>query len=702
VTDGLRARVDTIAEELGIAPLMSSETLDGIVAPDSVAVLAERIGDDVVWVILAGGPRALADAEVMSEAFVWPSFARRQRLASIGKWAPELAAAISRLVDDRAIALRSPAWSTDAAAASIKLMLEVRGRRPARHGGAPRAIGRILRDVDLAAERGQPDLVEELVREAVATGRLTLMNEAFLEVRVRAAAGAWHDVLSSARRNQVAQQRRIPRAVEHDLVRAIGANVLAEHRTGGAPALIEAFRDSVEAPLQQAFRDHRNALSPDARLAWMTRLASTDLPFPATQRDEILHAAAPDEHELLRALAAQRSWEEGSLEVAAELLAVGEDAAAWAAAADAAVRTLESAAAVLDTAATRIADPERSAEVARVAGAQGQVVPASWREWLAAIVEQPGSDELRAIAAAQGQMWTARAARDPALLKDLAELIEVVGGDPAVRGSSSQLAIALLQDEVVASIGSTELGRTLCATATAISVDPGIARIDLEILVDVLERALDGSIDEGVYRELCHALTHGWSVLASPRLAGVAVDAARVLVEGSSRDRTARDRTLAALAETFASDVTRRVGLIETEIVDEMRELLDHADLASLIESGTTDQDGETATEEPLLALNGRAILLHTLMEGAGRRAGEVIAALATSARVQVDASLDGSARLRDQARSADLVIISTRSTKHAASEFIERHAGGVVRAASGKGWSSIVSAARRAAGELL
>ena len=92
----------------------------------------------------------------------------------------------------------------------------------------------------------------------------------------------------------------------------------------------------------------------------------------------------------------------------------------------------------------------------------------------------------------------------------------------------------------------------------------------------------------------------------------------------------------------------------------------------------------------------GRSVLLHTLVAAAGERARAYLQAR-VQATVWADDSKVASNQLRDRARRAAIVVVASKAAKHAAYDAIKAAAGERLHYASGKGWSSLVTAVRQA-----
>lgn len=96
-------------------------------------------------------------------------------------------------------------------------------------------------------------------------------------------------------------------------------------------------------------------------------------------------------------------------------------------------------------------------------------------------------------------------------------------------------------------------------------------------------------------------------------------------------------------------------------------------------------------------ALAGKRVAVYTLTERAGRQFKQVLEGRAAGVSVALCYDQDGSKRLKQQARQADLFVVVTASAKHAATDFIEANRPTELPTLrpSGKGAASMLRAVR-------
>lgn len=136
-------------------------------------------------------------------------------------------------------------------------------------------------------------------------------------------------------------------------------------------------------------------------------------------------------------------------------------------------------------------------------------------------------------------------------------------------------------------------------------------------------------------------------------------------------------------------------------VIEPLRRRLEPVQLVSLAALGellgwSEPPLAETATPDefgPKLA--NLRIGIYTLTESSARQAASVLARVAPSAMVQTSFEHVGSAKLKALAENSDLLVITSLSATHAATDFIRAHrpAGKPICWAAGRGFTSIVRA---------
>ena len=237
----------------------------------------------------------------------------------------------------------------------------------------------------------------------------------------------------------------------------------------------------------------------------------------------------------------------------------------------------------------------------------------------------------------------------------------------------------------------------MLALTYAIAEDDAPGTGGLDALGDLAEALLPTGLGADDYELLTNRCERVFRLLsAPPRLARWVVDMVRAVMYEAAPSEDARADAVSRLVGTLMPDARRARPLIKAEVWLELAELLEeHAGLREALSVFRTAAEAQ-ASEEAFAELKGRTVLLHSLVESAGERAKAYLQDQGAE-RVWVDSSHVGSDRLRDIASRADIVVVAAKAAKHAAYETIRSAAGDRLQYASGKGWSSLVTAVSEA-----
>jgi hypothetical protein len=690
--------------------------------------LASRVeAAGIAWYLLAGDDASYTDADSLARSFVWPSYARGRRAAADLKPGDAFADAVIRRSPGGVIAMLAPPARSEECARAIDLLFEIRSRRPVGAVVAPRPIGRVLRDFDDAVAREDVAEAQRSLAEAWATGRLSLVNRSYLQARVLGAQRDWKGLLDHAVRLRFPDLD-LPRAVEQDLLQAIYWMYLRGRLdVDDIEGAVTVFREQVQPTLGSIFRDHRGLPNPQMRQAWMTRLAALDREWPPAIRDELLAQAGDDERQRLDHIATFARFTEpvSPEESATELLTAREDAAAFSLAEAGSELPKGARAGILVQAALRLDDPTRlgsaaaaidevgdeeavlapTALVERVADySRPTIVVEGWSTWLRALFEQPDWPDAVRMVKEHGEEWGQAMAEGTDSLDDAVDVIEALAGEEALRAVLPRLVRAAIPDGARRSEAVRLRRRLLQALAYAISQDPASGVADLDALADILAALLEAGVSPEDFEQIVAEIEDVWQRMGGPtRLARWVVDVLLLVTTYPCPSEARRAQMIGALLAPLCADASRGSPHVRVEVWLEINDLLEGSGLTELVPpavlADATAVDADDAEE--FTHLEGRRILLHTLVPGAAERAGAFVAGVAPSCRVVTDDSHAGSSQLRDQVRGADMIVIAARAAKHAATDFIRQEASAPIVWASGKGWSSLVEALRVGASQV-
>jgi hypothetical protein len=673
--------------------------------PRVIASLAAP--DQVAWLLLSRTQRAAAEADSLARAFVWPSYARPS--ASVPAGVPgALIEAITAAGYERPLVLSSES-SSPACCQALSLMLDVLSNRPPEGSTVTRHISRVLRDLDDALARQDPVAASDLIEEARATGRLSVSNESALRVRIETARGAWAAGIEHAVAARL-PERRLAVHVQHDLLACLYHEHLADLLGTDDERLVEVVRDDVLPTFGTVFDSPNVARSLPARTAWVARIAAAPGAYAGEVLDAVLEGATDDERVALKGLIdlVRTSPNEASV-TAKSLLSDDEPAAALEVAVRAhdiadgeRIEVISFAAAALGDvgmAAARVQDAlERSAGGLEVVENLNADV-SGWLPFLRRLLDEPVWPDAARILESRSRSWPVTVP-DPFDPREAGELLElVVGESPAARDALPRLILAIT-DAVESDEQAAQMVPLFLSTTRAISEQEACGLSDMSMMADALAGALRGGVSATQYAELCEGVVDAWSAIgAPPKYARYVVDATATLLEEPSRDTEIRDRTIGELVSSLAADAARPMPRVPRDVWIELSELLAGHGLDGLVPAAAQELASGTdqASADEFGHLAGAKILVHSLQPGVPERVRTELAARVPSAMVVVDDSKVAGDALREHIRNADVILLAHRACKHAVSNFIkaERGPDSQLRYATGKGWSSILDAAR-------
>ena len=273
----------------------------------------------------------------------------------------------------------------------------------------------------------------------------------------------------------------------------------------------------------------------------------------------------PGEHEdseELQAIAAFVDFTAERSEVdAANLLGRHEDSAAYSLAEHSVDIPPDIRVGVLAQAAVRLDDPNRVAQAAaaiaqvpadseiaapiavidRVRAHPGPDVEiSSWSSWLTAVFEDPSWPDAMRIADDNARAWTEALSHEQGSLSEMAESIEVLAGEEALRAVLPRLVRATIPEGEGRSEVLRSRRRVLRALASAVASDEASGVADLDAISDLLAALLEAGLSPVEFDEMCTQVEGVWRrVGAPPRLARWVVDVLGVLLELSVPRRRA-------------------------------------------------------------------------------------------------------------------------------------------------------------------
>jgi hypothetical protein len=298
--------------------------------------------------------------------------------------------------------------------------------------------------------------------------------------------------------------------------------------------------------------------------------------------------------------------------------------------------------------------------------------PASWLELITVSERNPGVAEA-ALASQAWREWPAPATEDKVVAAALARLND----DAAERVWT--LAGAFVDADGYQEPAAASARELINNALTHDRFSPG----DLAGLTALTEIFLRSGPPAHSYRVLLDDLGAESDRWVGPDRATTVLDLADLLARSASPDREAQLRLALALLRPL-HDHAARLEPDQARFASELS-----AELSAGLE-----WPEPAAADMPILpALN---VLLYSLDEGVLERTSGLLSTIAPGITIHLSHDYVGTPRLRQHARTADIIVMATRCAKHAATGFIRANAGkgAYVTEANGSGSASLLSAA--------
>jgi hypothetical protein len=685
--------------------------LDDLGHAERPALLPCRLADGRCrWYALYRSERQGRDLRERLTAFVGPTWSDFNGQAFVPDSDDPVEAAVREMLADGPFAgafrLTTPdPGDARAAERALLLLRDMAGQQPARRAAAVRAVGRLLRDFDLALYRGDGPAAEACLGELRDRGQLSTFNLACLRVRLLAALGRWREVLALPERAALLEQRR-PVQVTRALVQAVYRVHLARFEEENRPAAaVEHFRQVLQVEYGGLFRARGTLRDPDVLKASLVALASSGRPrpegvaavladYPADQPGRPylealagLIAPPPPEPVPDPVVRAQQAFDAGDFDTAVGLLA------ACPATPQTLRQLLQSAAEVNSLEAARIALAALEAAPAAVrdavlvarlsrrlrdellelaAGDTGaQDIPDGWLAWLERLNSRGPWSGAVAVAAAGSLEWPVRPFReDPDAVGRLADGLMAGQVSAVLRDCLPSLLSAFLPD------GQAEprFKRVYLALLELLVLDDAIGAADLPALADLAEAVLHCGLSTREHAQMVEYLDVVWARVSAPRQLSWALDVMELLASfgvGAHADVSAFvQAVLAAFARWNRRVTPEQWDLLEVLCVD-----------LGLKEATTGYRPAAEATPEQAEQerdwgerLRGRTVAVYALNSRVVSLVANNIERRFAGVRVRVNSEKDASKALRDLAGHADIFIVNTRDAKHMATECIEQN----------------------------
>ena len=734
---GNRLRWDAI--QAGSLPRDVQDRLDPFLDdlrrnPEVLVLPRVRDSGQVQWYILCSSPRAARNARDEVRAFLGPSYCDSSNQFERLDQNDSVEASVLARCGSNAFRLDvSEHAILDIARERLRLLIRLRGERPARHARRLRAVGRVLRDFEYALLMRDETAARGLIDELRSSGHLGAANLLFLEVRCLAVGGYGDAILALPELDALIAMPR-PRRVTEALIGAVYRSCLQQFEVGRhASDAIGYFRSDILPRFRDLYRSRAGLAGYEVDVSFLLadlasapdRLVAAEAVLerypPGSSHREYLTILAAlgeapvrlPESDILAA--ARAAFGEAAIDRAYSLVAVlppsfERTALLIRCARDmgtlsAAQVALESVEGLSEDGRSRLA---HNAVLARIVGSLKQLsaagvsaaltdsavveLPTTWAMWLTRLTLPESWSSAVSVAETASREWSVdNFARDPLAVQEVADLLlrdRASWGQEALRDALPYFLTFCLRSGL-----DPRLKVVFESLFFVIAVDDQVSLPQVSVLLKVVDVRLQLGVTVADYRELLGQLTSAINAVDTPSVATIALEAIEIVVNAACPAPSERQGFVVAIAGLFRRWY-RRVDRADIVLLQYLAEELGVAEAVT---------QPEAVQDKPQLqsewnTLDGKKVALYSLQESALRRAALVVRELCPGVRVNTfHDHVGGSPALRNASATADVFVLATAAAKHAATTFIESHrpSGACTLYARGQGSASLVAALR-------
>lgn len=608
---------------------------------------------------------------------------------------------------------------------ALDRMRQVWRLRPMTDRAPLRTTDAMLREFFAALVNTDADASSYWLQQLHLSGRLSAENLHFLQIERQGSLGRWTDMLLDARLSMLLAMRR-PSRITALLVEAIWRTELAVFVSGNrVDEALAHTRANILRNYGGLLQARGSLTQPAVVLAFLTAAVAVTPP----RRDQVprLLAALPDdcpEREFAEALAAKvvPSMPECTvdpLDLAEQALLARDFDSAWLHL-QKTVPSVKSCELLLDCA-VELLDPDvarqtsdamgklqpeeridvlklRSRlrtwrEVEELLSSQSGRTASDWETWLEAVDKDPTWQKALEIAHQGVSEWALKPYEtDPGRVPNLAkQLFSDRPENAAIKVRSAIPHIAqFFSGDGVGVLMFLPIYRSLL---WLLASDKRFGGQDWGMAQNLGLAILDSGASESDYKEALELLTEIWTNRGDVLHLDWALEILDESIVVRALVPAARDDFFTAVWRTI-NENSRRISLDQRQMFKVLcTDLARAADYSAL----TFPAPDQTPSEKTnwAEALRGKLVAIYTLTESAGLRAKNILQALCSGLDVRLNHDQGGTEILKSLAREADYFVVTTRSAKHAATEFLKAHrprGKSSLIYPSGKGSSSIVS----------
>lgn len=303
-----------------------------------------------------------------------------------------------------------------------------------------------------------------------------------------------------------------------------------------------------------------------------------------------------------------------------------------------------------------------------------EAVPTNWLEWLSKLDKEPSWERALDVARQAASEWdVASLLTEPGAVKQFAQLQEqVFSKAESVLHNALPYLLAFFQKDEQWPRQEFLAVYSLLLELLVLSTEGGDA--DLVLFNELAIALLTLGVDAAKYIEIVDYSLELWNRFASPKKVDWVLDFLDVLVLYPCPVKEKRSQLLFAAANKFGQ-FTRRIEAEQwrffrllVEDLGQKQALEGHLASDTISAQSVSVNDADDVFQK----LKNKSVLIYTLTESVALRVKSLLEALCEEVTVHLSHDKAGNDRLRQLAKSADIVVMATASAKHAATGFIE------------------------------
>jgi hypothetical protein len=246
---------------------------------DEQPILLPRItGHDVRWYACSKDPQTMAQVREEMEALVAHSYAQVEAHPALDPTDPCESALLEHF-GNGVCTIDILAGCHSTVLHRFEIYRHLLLRRPRRLRVGVRPVGRIRSDFDKALLAGNLKEARALIEEMRCTGRLSLENQRFLEIRLLAVQEKWQVIVSDPAYLRSVVDLALPPRIVVDLVDAVYQVFLQEYEESADPqGAIAAFKELVLPKYGRLFRARKGLKTPTVLKAFLLDQLCSDSP----------------------------------------------------------------------------------------------------------------------------------------------------------------------------------------------------------------------------------------------------------------------------------------------------------------------------------------------------------------------------------------------------------------------------------------